>query len=65
MLRNVGPTELLILLLIAILVFGAGRVGQIGGALGRSIREFRDELRKPDDVKKADDAETADKKEQK
>jgi sec-independent protein translocase protein TatA len=62
MLRNIGPTELLILLLIAVLVFGAGRVGEIGGALGRSIREFRQELHRPDDKKEPEEDETAAKK---
>jgi len=49
MLRNIGPLEIFLLLLLAILVFGVGRVGQLGGALGRSIREFRQELHKPDE----------------
>jgi len=38
---NVGAPELLIVLTIAIVVFGAGRVGDLGGALGKGIREFR------------------------
>ena len=58
-LKNIGPVELLILLVIAVLVFGVGRVGDLGGALGRSIREFRGELRRPDDEKKAEEAEKA------
>ncbi|MBC7260484.1 MAG: twin-arginine translocase TatA/TatE family subunit, partial [Chloroflexi bacterium] len=41
MLRNIGPIELLIILVIVILIFGVGRVSEIGGALGKSIREFR------------------------
>ena len=61
MLRNIGPLEISLILLLAILVFGAGRVGQIGGALGRSIREFKQELRKPDDGKEAEVDETAEK----
>jgi len=44
MFRNVSPTELLVVLLIVLLVFGAGRVGELGGALGKAIREFRREL---------------------
>ena len=45
MLRNIGPVELLIVLAIVILVFGVGRVSELGGALGKSIREFRREVR--------------------
>ena len=38
---SLGPTELIIILVLAIVLFGAGKVGEIGGALGKSIREFR------------------------
>ena len=36
-----GPWELLIILLIVVVVFGAGRLSEFGGALGKGIREFR------------------------
>ncbi len=45
MLRSIGPTELLIVLAIVVVLFGASRIGDIGGAVGRGIREFRRELR--------------------
>jgi sec-independent protein translocase protein TatA len=38
---NLGPTELIIILVIVLIVFGVGRLPEIGGALGKSIREFR------------------------
>ncbi|MPZ14480.1 MAG: twin-arginine translocase TatA/TatE family subunit [Chloroflexi bacterium] len=38
---SMGPTELIVVLLIALILFGAGKIGDVGGALGRSIREFR------------------------
>lgn len=38
---NLGPTELIIILVIVIILFGVGRVGRIGGELGSAIREFR------------------------
>ncbi|MBM3133388.1 MAG: twin-arginine translocase TatA/TatE family subunit [Chloroflexi bacterium] len=41
MFRSFGIGELLIILLILLLIFGATRLPQIGGALGKSIREFR------------------------
>lgn len=41
MFRSFGIGELLIILLIVLLIFGATRLPQIGGALGKSIREFR------------------------
>ncbi len=36
-----GPTELFIILLIVIVLFGASRIAGIGSALGTSVREFR------------------------
>lgn len=36
-----GGPELIIILVIVILLFGASRVADLGGALGKSIREFR------------------------
>ena len=38
---NLGPTELIIILVIVLIVFGVGRLPEIGGAIGKSIREFR------------------------
>ena len=38
---DIGPSELLIILLIVILLFGAGRISKIAGELGQGIREFR------------------------
>ncbi len=39
--RNFGVTELIIILVIVMIIFGVGRLAEIGGALGKSIREFR------------------------
>ncbi|HAW50086.1 TPA: twin-arginine translocase TatA/TatE family subunit [bacterium] len=38
---GLGPTELIIILLIALVIFGAGRLAGIGGALGQAIKDFR------------------------
>lgn len=38
---RIGPTELIIILVIILIIFGVGRLGEIGGALGKGIREFR------------------------
>ncbi|HHS96544.1 MAG TPA: twin-arginine translocase TatA/TatE family subunit [Chloroflexi bacterium] len=42
--RNFGPAELLIILLIVIVLFGVGRLGKIGAELGKGIRNFRQAL---------------------
>lgn len=43
MFGSLGWQELLIVLVILALLFGASRVADLGGALGRGIREFRSE----------------------
>lgn len=42
---TLGPTELIIILVIVLAIFGAGRLADLGGALGRGIRDFRRALR--------------------
>ena len=36
-----GPWELAIILVIIVIIFGAGKLPEIGGALGKGIREFK------------------------
>ncbi len=38
---SLGLPELLIILVIVIIIFGVGRLPEVGGALGKGIREFR------------------------
>ncbi len=54
MFATLGPTELLIILAIVVVLFGASRLAGLGGALGRGIREFREETRTADEKKKED-----------
>jgi sec-independent protein translocase protein TatA len=46
---NVGPLEILGLLLLALLLFGAKRLPEIGKSLGRGMREFKDSISGNDD----------------
>ena len=43
--QSLGPAELVIILAIVVVLFGASRIGDIGGAIGRGIREFRREVK--------------------
>jgi sec-independent protein translocase protein TatA len=57
MLPHIGPLEIIIILLIVVLLFGVGRIGKIGGELGRGIREFRKAVQDEDKDKTADKTE--------
>jgi sec-independent protein translocase protein TatA len=54
-----GPWELVIILLIVVVIFGAGRLAEIGGAVGKSVREFRSATNDPDKDKQAAAAATS------
>jgi TatA/E family protein of Tat protein translocase len=41
MLPNIGAPELIIILVIALLILGPGKLPEVGASLGKSIREFR------------------------
>ena len=41
MFRSFGWPEALIILVVVLIVFGVGKLPQVGGALGKGIREFR------------------------
>jgi sec-independent protein translocase protein TatA len=38
---RIGPWEIGLILLIILIVFGVGKLPQVGGALGKGLREFR------------------------
>ncbi len=49
MFSGIGIPELLIIFLIILLFFGAKRLPEIGGSLGKGIREFKDSLKDVED----------------
>lgn len=51
---GLGPTELIIVLVIVLVVFGAGKLPEVGSALGRGIREFRSAQNEPESGPKED-----------
>jgi TatA/E family protein of Tat protein translocase len=50
---NVGPLELIVVLIVALIVLGPQRLPDVARSVGRGMREFRSALESPDD----DDAE--------
>jgi len=54
--------EWIVVIVVVVLVFGVGKLAHVGGALGKSIREFRKEKDKIDDTRQLN---TRDAKEEK
>jgi sec-independent protein translocase protein TatA len=46
---DIGPFELVLILAVVVIVFGVGRLPEVGGAIGKSIREFRKASREPEE----------------
>lgn len=52
---GLGPTELVIILVIVIILFGVGRLSKIGGELGSGIKAFREGLSNEEEDTKDED----------
>jgi len=48
---HLGTTELVIILVLVVLLFGAGRISKIAGEFGTAIRSFRKEVKSDDSDK--------------
>ena len=48
----IGPFELVVILVIVVLVFGVGKLPEVGGALGKGIKEFKTNVTGEEDDKK-------------
>jgi sec-independent protein translocase protein TatA len=47
---GIGMPELLVLLVIVLIIFGAGKLPEIGTGLGKAIRGFKKGLSEPDEI---------------
>lgn len=52
---NIGPLEIAIVLIIALLVFGPKRLPELGKSVGKGIREFKGSISGEDDEPKPDE----------
>ncbi len=55
---NLGWQELLIILFIVVIIFGASKLPEIGRGLGQSIREFRQAAREAQEAQQAEQAQS-------
>ncbi len=61
MFRSIGPLEIGLIVFVIMIVFGVGKLPQVGGAIGKGIREFRASVRGDKDEKKDESKATEDK----
>ena len=52
---NIGPFELLLVLILALLILGPGKLPEVGSAIGKTLREFRHATNDVDETIKAAD----------
>jgi sec-independent protein translocase protein TatA len=55
---GLGTTELILILVIIVILFGVGRIRTIGGELGGGIKAFKDGLKGEDEDDPADEGES-------
>ena len=59
---RLGTTEIILIVVLALVLFGGGKLAGVGKALGKSIKDFKSEVKdddKPDKKEQADDQEKA------
>ncbi len=47
---GLGMPELIIIMVIILLVFGAGKLPEVGGAIGKAIKSFKKSVKEPDEI---------------
>jgi sec-independent protein translocase protein TatA len=57
---GLGTTELIIILVLVMIVFGAGKLPSVGGALGKGLRNFKDGVKEGNEEKSEQDPDKID-----
>jgi len=52
---GLGPTEIVVILIVFVIVFGAGKLPSVLGDVGKGLRVFKKEVKDLDDKKEIDD----------
>jgi sec-independent protein translocase protein TatA len=50
MFGSFGPMEIGLILVVVLVVFGAGKLPEVGGAIGKSIMSFKKSIKEPDEI---------------
>ena len=59
---RLGTMEILLILVLALVIFGGGKIAGVGKALSQSIREFKNEVKSDDKEEKIEKAEASEEK---
>lgn len=52
---HLGTTEIILIVVLALVLFGGGKLAGVGKALGKSIKDFKNEVREDDSTVKTDE----------
>ncbi|HOV89158.1 MAG TPA: twin-arginine translocase TatA/TatE family subunit [Syntrophorhabdaceae bacterium] len=47
---GLGMPELIVIMVIVLIIFGAGKLADVGGALGKGIKNFKKSMKEPDAI---------------
>lgn len=53
--RGIGPLEIFLIVVVVLIIFGAGRLPEVGRGIGTAIKEFRGSIGNKDDAEVPDE----------